>query len=149
MTLPSLVAASLLAALLSTQGVGVEVSRGETPAALDTPASVEQAPALQGWIARTQDNVCGLSNPRQLSSPSQVDFPSLLADTEEMRRMRRDRIDPNSPQGIQLHNAARSRVAGACEAVMTEQGHCSVWKAIRHSDGRPVPDLTEMVRQRL
>ena len=114
------------------------------PAALDALQA-----AATGWQARAEDNICGLRDPRQVSNPARVDFRRLMDSTPEMQRLRRDRIDPNSAEGIQLTEAARSRVAEACELVMAEAGHCSVWKAIRHADGREVPEVTEAVRERL
>ena len=105
--------------------------------------------ASTGWQARAEDNICGLRDPRQVSSPAKVDFRRVMDATPEMQRLRRDRVDPNSAEGIQLTEAARSRVAEACELVMADSGHCSVWKTIRHTDGREVPDVTEAVRERL
>jgi hypothetical protein len=147
-------ARSLVFAWLAIGGVAVAGIRSEANAESDRGAvrvvaeRTAEGP-LQGWVARAQDNVCGLRDPRQLSNPALVDFRQLMEETEEMRRLRRDRIDPNSPQGVQLRDAARSKVAAACEAVMAEQGHCSIWTAIRHSDGRQIADVTVLVRNRM
>lgn len=102
-----------------------------------------------GWITRPEDNLVGLREASNLSNPAKVDFPALMDATEEMQQMRRERIDPTSPQGIQLKTRARTRIAGACERVMHSRGHCSVWKAVSHTDGRAVADVTEEVRGQL
>ncbi|MBI1381449.1 MAG: hypothetical protein GC161_10225 [Planctomycetaceae bacterium] len=138
---------ALAAALCTLVGSGVAgTPAGATGGALAASAELAQT---QGWITRGQDNVCGLRDARQLSNPAKVDFPALLEETDEMKRLRKERIDPNSPQGIQLRDAARSKVANACEAIMQDQGHCSIWSSIRHSDGRAVTDVTDLVRQKM
>jgi hypothetical protein len=101
------------------------------------------------WIVSPADNVCGLSDPRMLSRPARVDHPVLLAATPEMRRIEREGIDPNSPLGITLRQHAIDRVVRAAERVREREGFCSVWKRIRHRDGRSVPDVTDQVLQRL
>lgn len=115
------------------------------PAALPAAAST----ALEGWVVRAEDNIVGLSDPKTLSSPGQVDYSALMKATPEMKRMKKDRIDPNSPEGIQLKAAAQTRVQDACQAVMDSEGHCSVWKAISHSDGRAITDITSLVKRQL
>ena len=112
---------------------------------LSCPPALEAA-ARTGWVTRPEDNLVGLRDPAQLSNPARVDFTRLFEATAEMQQLRRDRIDPDSPQGIQLKNRARNRVAGACGRVMEQRGYCSIWKAISHSDGRSVPDVTEDAR---
>jgi hypothetical protein len=104
---------------------------------------------LVGWITRPEDNLVGLREPNTLSNPARVNFDVLFEATAEIQQMRRERIDPSSPQGIQLKDRARTRIAGACERVMHSRGHCSVWKAISHTDGREVTDVTEVVRGQL
>ena len=79
----------------------------------------------------------------QLSNPARVNFPSVLDSTSEMKKLKALGVDPSSPRGIQLRTAAVDRVAQACDAVRRELGHCSVWKAIRHRDGRQIPDITQ------
>ena len=118
-------------------------------AAAERPTEAPPDPSSavrNGWVARPEDNLVGLRDPAQLSSPARVDFTSLFEATAEMQQLRRERIDPESPQGIQLKTRARNRVASACERVMEQRGHCSIWKAISHSDGRSVPDVTEDAR---
>lgn len=117
---------------------------GHTPSADD----LEQ-PVDPGWECKSSDNICGLRDKRQLSNPARVDWSTLLDDTAEMKELVKKGIDPNSPEGIRLKNKAESRLRAACEAEMDAGGHCSVWKAISHTDGRDIPDITEAVRLRL
>jgi hypothetical protein len=59
--------------------------------------------------------------------------------------MRDDRIDPDTPEGVQLEAHAVDRTRNAAETTRVKAGHCSVWKRIAHKDGRTVPDLTDSV----
>jgi hypothetical protein len=98
------------------------------------------------WIVKATDNICGLKDANQLSNPAVVDYEALLSNTPEMKQMRDQKIDPNSPEGIRLANAAADRVQQACETVRSSLGHCSVWKEIRHRDGRTITDITNQVK---
>lgn len=152
LTLPLIAVAAAMCTLVGPGVAGGPAVAAEGLAWSTAPATLAQTHVLaqtQGWITRGQDNVCGLRDARQLSNPAKVDFPALLEETDEMKRLRKERIDPNSPQGIQLRDAARSKVANACEAIMQDQGHCSIWSSIRHSDGRAVTDVTDLVRQKM
>jgi hypothetical protein len=102
-----------------------------------------------GWIVDKADNICGLDDPKMLSKPAKVDYDTLLRATAEMKKIKDDKIDPNSPQGIQLRQAAATRVQKAAEKVRTTDGYCSVWKTIRHQDGRVIPDITDAVKAQL
>lgn len=158
----SLFAMLLAGAVLTTGGMGVASGSPATTSPLPQPSSIEawthdieawthdHARAVDpGWECKSSDNICGLRDKRQLSNPAQVDWSSLLDDTPEMQEMTKKGIDPNSPEGIRLKNKAESRLRAACEAEMDAGGHCSVWKAISHKDGRDIPDITEAVRARL
>ena len=101
--------------------------------------------AALGWVVHRADNICGLDDARMLSNPARVDYPSLLDATPEMKQIRDEKIDPNSSRGIQLRQAAVDRVRRATEKVRSSRGHCSVWKQIRHRDGRAIPDVTQLV----
>ena len=101
------------------------------------------------WIAKTADNVCGINNPKRVSNPARVSFDQLLEATEEIKKLKRDKIDPDSPEGIQLRQKAKERVTKACEAIRKDRGHCGIWKAIRHKDGRQIPDVTSAVKSKL
>lgn len=97
------------------------------------------------WILRTSDNICGLRDANQLTHPGQINFETCLQATPEMKRLRDQGIDPKSAEGIQLRSAGMSRVTSACERVRSAQGYCSVWKEIRHKDGRAITDLSSQV----
>lgn len=132
----------LLAA--STGGLAAQV-----PTAAGGSAPAVDTPQQRGWIALATDNICGLRDPKQLSNPARVDFDAVLAATPELAKIAKDKIDPASAEGIQLRQAGIDRVTRACEALRAEIGYCSVWKTIRHSDGRSVPDVTESVKAKL
>jgi hypothetical protein len=102
-----------------------------------------------GWVVDKADNICGLDDPKMLSKPAKVDYDALLKATPEMKKIKDDKIDPNSPQGIQLRQAAATRVQKAADKVRTTDGYCSVWKTIRHQDGRVIPDITDAVKAQL
>lgn len=112
-------------------------------------ASVSTGEVVVGWIVDRADNICGLDDAKMLSKPAKVDYDALLKATSEMKKMKDDKIDPNSPQGIQLRQAAATRVQTAAEKVRSTNGYCSVWKSIRHQDGRAVADITGAVKVQL
>lgn len=125
---------------------GAPAAAPATPAPAPLTASAEESFAGRDWIARKEDNICGLREPSQVSNPAQVDYAACLKATPEMKEMKRDDVDPNTPKGIQLKTAAVNRVRKACETVRAQNGHCSVWKKIRHKDGRAVASLTDLVK---
>ena len=95
------------------------------------------------------DNICGLTEPRQLTHPAKVDHSALLDETSEMKELKRNKIDPNSAKGIELTTKARAKVRDACEKVRGDKAHCSIWKTIERRDKKPLPDVTEAVKQAL
>lgn len=101
------------------------------------------------WICERADNICGLDDARTLSNPAKVDYDALLKATPEYKKMRDERIDPNSAEGIQLRQKASERVRDACETLRADKGYCSVWKTIKNSDGRAVPDITDAVKEKI
>jgi len=115
------------------------------PGSFWAPLPADSLASGRDWILRTSDNVCGLRDPNQLTYPAKIDFGACLDATPEMTRLRNRGIDPKSAEGIQLRSAAVTRLTDACEAVRTASGHCSVWKAIRHKDGRTIPDISTQV----
>ena len=102
-----------------------------------------------GWVAERSESICGLDDPKTLSNPAKVDSDALLKATPEYKKMKDEKIDPNSAEGIQLRQKASERVRDACEKVRAAKGYCSVWKVIRHSDGRAIPDITDSVKDQL
>ncbi|MCH2104020.1 MAG: hypothetical protein MK297_08435 [Planctomycetes bacterium] len=98
--------------------------------------------SLGGWRVRSRDNICGLSNPRQLTQPARVNYKQVLRATEEMKDLVRRNIDPSSAEGQILRQRAVDRVRRASSLVMQSQGYCSVWKRISHKDARSVAEVT-------
>lgn len=115
------------------------------PAADSIPATTPASAFGRDWIVRTADNVCGLRDANQLTRPGLIDFEACLAATPEMKKIVSQGIDPKSAEGIQLRNAAVTRVTNAAEAVRASGGYCSVWKEVRHKDGRAIDDLSSQV----
>jgi hypothetical protein len=120
-----------------------------SPILPEAGARVSTGEIAAGWVVDRADNICGLDDAKMLSKPAKVDYDALLKATPEIKKIKDDKIDPNSPQGIQLRQAASTRVQTAAEKVRASEGYCSVWKTIRHSDGRAVADITEAVKAQL
>lgn len=136
--------AAAFAVVLTLTGSSGALDSNEVRPVEPIPAS----PVASGWIVRSGDNICGLSDPKKLSNPGRVRYTELRDATPEMKKMKDKNIDPSSPEGIQLKQAAVDRIRNASDAVRGERGHCSVWKKIRHKDGRSIPDLTDLVKKR-
>lgn len=124
-------------AVVGPVGSDLSVSASESTVALATPQAT--------WRAQPQDNICGLRDLAQLSTPAKIDFERCLQATPEIKRMKKEGIRPQSPEGIQLRTEAVDRVTRAANLVREAGGYCSVWKAIEHQDGRRIPDLTSRV----
>ena len=116
---------------------------GSEPGPCESTPSVPCAPS--DWVVRPTDNLCGLRDPEQLSNPAELDFERCLAGTPEMKKVKKDGIRPDSPEGIQLRTEAVDRLRKAANTVRQAGGYCSVWKSIEHADGRRIPDLTSRV----
>ena len=99
-----------------------------------------------GWIASKVDNICGLTDSKTLSNPGVVEYTLLLEATPEIRRMRSEGIKPDSPKGKKLRQEAAQRITRASETSRSRTGRCSVWKRIRHTDGRKARNVTGLVR---
>ena len=97
------------------------------------------------WVAKAEDNVCGLRDVTQVSNPAVIDFQACLDATPEMKKVKAEKIDLKSPEGIRLLADATSRVTQACESVQRAHGYCSIWKAIKHKDGRTITDISSLV----
>lgn len=101
------------------------------------------------FVVLKADNICGLDEPRQITTPAKVDYDALLEETTEVKELKRNGIDPASSKGITLMTKARSRVLKACETVRTELGYDSIWKSITRRDSRAIPDATDSVKAKL
>lgn len=130
---------ALLAGVLLSSGTGARASGPE--------------PTLEAflgrWVAEAGDYLCGTRRLGKLAHPAVVRFDELLQATPEMREVKRKGIAPDSAQGQVLAHKAKTRVIKACEKLRKAGRHCSVWRAIRHEDGRCVPDLTRAIKAAL
>ena len=99
-----------------------------------------------GWICDRADSICGLDDSKMLSKPAKVDYDALYKSTSEYKKIRDEKIDPNSSEGIQLRQRAVDRIREKTDSIRTQNGYCSAWKTIRHQDGRVVPDITDQVK---
>ena len=97
------------------------------------------------WIVEAGDSICGIREARQIKKPGVVDFDYLVGLTAEAKKIKRDKIDPNSAEGIRLMNLAKSNVRDACSAIMKRQGYDSVWKKISSRKGAHIEDVTAYV----
>ena len=121
---------------------GAARSAGAAASALDNPP-----PA--GWVVDRADNICGLDDAKMLSKPAKVDYDALLKATAQYKKIKDNKIDPNSPEGIQLRQEAANKVRDASDKIRQQEGYCSVWKTIKHTDGRAVTDITDLVKAQL
>lgn len=119
-----------------------------TAVAVGDPIRVDDGRGTE-YIVERSDNICGLDNPRQLTHPARVSYPTLLGATPEMETLRKDHVNPNSPRGIQLRTDAAARVRRACEKARERGNFCSVWKKIGRRDKKSVPDITSAVKREL
>jgi hypothetical protein len=99
-----------------------------------------------GWVCDRADSICGLDDPKMLSKPAKLDYDALYKSTSEYKKIRDEKIDPNSSEGIQLRQRAVDRIREKTESIRSQNGYCSVWKTIKHQDGRVVPDITDQVK---
>jgi hypothetical protein len=116
-------------------------ARPESAAAL-----APRSQLLAGWVVDRADNICGLEDAKTLSKPAKVDYDALLKATPQYKKIKDNKIDPNSPEGIQLRQEAANKVRDACDKIRQQNGYCSVWKTIKHTDGRAVADITDLVK---
>jgi len=138
----------LKTALVAAMGFGglvLAVPAASTATAADV--SIEGAlQASSGWVCDRADSICGLDDPKMLSKPAKVDYDALYKATAEYKKIRDEKIDPNSSEGIQLRQRAVDRIREKTESIRSQNGYCSAWKTIRHQDGRAVPDITDQVK---
>ena len=109
-------------ALASTAAHASQVAAARAPEALvesRAPSGQPEVSSALGlardWVLKTSDNICGLRDANQLTHPAQVNYETCLQATPEMKRLRDQKIDPKSAEGIQLRSAGISRVTSACE----------------------------------
>lgn len=129
--------------ILVLAGLGI----AQEPPGLDAIPAQEAASA--DWVVKSEDNVCGVSEARQITFPAKVRYDELMRATPEMKEIKRLGIDKDSARGQALITDARSRILNAARAVMTDKGHCSVWKKITSTQGQSVTDITDAVLQKM
>jgi len=96
------------------------------------------------WIATPSDNICGIKKPEQVTQPGIISWQQALDATDEMKKIKREKIDKNSALGITLMEAATRKTRNACQKAMKDMNVDSVWKQISHV--RKVPwDVTHKV----
>ncbi len=144
MKTPSLIKIVLGAMLLALAPVQTADAADAKGPASQSAAAVE--PGGRDWVVKAENNICGLSDATQLSNPVVVDFQALLDATPEYKKMKDQKISATSPEGIRLNNEAVNRIATQCETIRSSNGYCSVWKEIKHKDGRAVTDVTDKVK---
>jgi len=143
-SLAPILGASLAPILVASLALG-----GSTSASDANVAGVESTlarPMTTGWICDRADSICGLDDPKMLSSPAKVDYDALYKSTAEYKKIRDEKIDANSSEGIQLRQRAVDRIREKTESIRSQKGHCSVWKTIRHTDARAIPDITDQIK---
>jgi hypothetical protein len=116
------------------------------PAVELVQVGVSSTPVSRDWIAKSGDSICGLKEASQVSNPVIIDWQACLDATPEMKKAKSEKIDLSTPEGIKLVNEATNRVTTACETLRSANGYCSVWRAIKHKDGRAVTDISELVK---
>ncbi len=137
-SLIKIVLGAMLLALAPVQSVDAGVPAKPSGAAVE--------PGGRDWVVKAENNICGLSDATQLSHPVVVDFHVLLDATPEYKKMKDQKISATSPEGIKLNSEAVSRIATQCESIRASNGYCSVWKEIKHRDGRAITDVTDKVK---
>ena len=114
-------------------------------AARTAPLRMEPVTGQVEWVVQAEDSVCGVVEARQIRKPAKVDFDRLVDLTPEGKKIKRDRIDPASAEGVRLMNRAKSRVRDASAIIMKRQGYDSVWKDISSKKGTYIVDLSAYV----
>ena len=116
------------------------------PAALPAPAE-DGLVAEDQWVADKDDNICGISDLKKVSNPGVVDYDELWEATPEIKKMKKEGIDPDSPEGKALRNEAKTRITKACQKIRKQDNLCSVWKAIKHTGSKKPTDITDEVKK--
>jgi hypothetical protein len=101
------------------------------------------------WVADEDDNICGIKDLKKVSNPAKVDYDGLWDATPQIKKMKEKKIDPESTEGKALRSQAKTLITKTCELVRSAKGHCGVWKTIKNSDGRTIPDVTDDVKDKL
>ncbi|MAG62241.1 hypothetical protein CMO84_01825 [Candidatus Woesearchaeota archaeon] len=101
------------------------------------------------YVFNNRDSICGMRSPQSITRPATVDYEALLALTEEVRKIKKQRIKKDSAEGLALMTLARRKVLEACNKVRGANSYCSVWKKISRRDGKAVADITAQVKAKM
>ena len=93
-------------------------------------------PAIE-WVADEEDIICGLTDLRMIQNPGVVDWTALMDATSEMKKIKKEGIEKDSPRGIVLITRAESKCRTACFKQMRKTKVDSIWKAISHPKKLP------------
>jgi hypothetical protein len=137
---------TLAAALVAVASSASQSAGAMNQASLRVDAFLPSTTESASWICDRADNICGLDDPRMLSKPAKIDYDLVLKATPEFKKMRDEKIDASSSEGIQLRQKGIDRVRERADSVRIAHGYCSVWKTIKHKDSREIPDVTEQVK---
>ena len=89
------------------------------------------------WVADAEDNICGLSDLRMVRQPGVVDWTALMGATSEMKKIKKEGIKKDSPEGVLLITKAESKCRTACVKQMRKTKVDSMWKRITHKTKLP------------
>ena len=89
------------------------------------------------WVADAEDNICGLSDLRMIRQPGVVDWLALMNATSEIKKINREGIKRDSPEGIILITKAEEKCRIACVKQMRKTKVDSMWKRITHQSKLP------------
>jgi hypothetical protein len=142
--------------LLRIVGLGLVTLKVDEPRRLTSPPAVDPASSSRmgsddgggtPYIFSRRDNICGMGvkNPASITRPATVNYEALLAETDEVRKINKDRIDPQSAEGLKLMTGAKRKVLKACEEMRWVGNYCGIWKKITRRDGRRITDITGRV----
>jgi len=102
------------------------------------------------WEADSSDNVCGVSDARQVTNPLVVEYDVVLNEAPSYKKITKNNIDINSAEGIILLAAAKGEVKKSCKTVQLAENGCSVWKKIVHKAGlKTAKNITSSVKDEL
>ena len=88
-------------------------------------------------VADAEDNICGLSDLRMVRQPGVVDWTALMGATSEMKKIKKEGIKKDSPEGVLLITKAESKCRTACVKQMRKTKVDSMWKRITHKTKLP------------
>lgn len=127
------------------------IARSETRPGTEVGAPLTLALTLaeDKWVVDEDDNICGIKDPKKISTPAKVDYDALWEATPQIKKMKEKKIDPESTEGKALRSEAKTLVTKSCELVRSSGGYCGVWKSIKNEDGRTVPDITDDVKAKI